>query len=405
MINGDVKVNNIKRAKLVARLVELKFVKMSDMPQIKSSKANEILRKIQEAAVKDSDDAEDAEGEVGEGGEGLREVKAVEYDYLLTMRISNLTFEKVEKIKGELVEKETQLTKMQETTIEALWLSDLDQFIEKLDQIEDKQEKDWAKADKLKKAPKQGKLVGKKKKNTEKNNIKSEDNAHNPFIDKVKGRKGGKKAPKGTKKGKDSDSDSAEEPRVIKKLVKPRKIKADTSADPNKAPTEDSIVIIEKKILPKKPETALEKVFRENANKDSNNGDNLLTRLFKKHPDIIGATSSDRNGTLSVPFIIDDEQPIKKVKTNEPKLRSKPIKKLHYDSDPDDQSSDDDSSDDYRLMGNGSGEGRSIAVRASTSRVRESRQKGTKNNLMIMEESEESQNVGSDPSSEEEFYL
>jgi hypothetical protein len=56
-------------------------------------------------------------------------------------------------------------------------------------------------------------------------------------------------------------------------------------------------------------------------------------------------------------------------------------------------------------MGNSGGEGRSIAVRASTSRVRESRQKGTKNNLMIVEDSEESQNVGSDPSSGEGFYL
>jgi hypothetical protein len=96
---------------------------------------------------------------------------------------------------------------------------------------------------------------------------------------------------------------------------------------------------------------------------------------------------------------------MKRVKTNEPKVRSKPTKKLQYDSDPDDQSSDDDSSDDYRLMGNGGGDGRSIAVRASTSRIRESRQKGTNNNLMVMEESEESQIVGSDPSSGEEVYL
>lgn len=405
MIDGDIELNNNKKAKLVARLVELNFVKMSDMPQIKSSKANEILRKIQEVAVKDSDDAEDGDGEIGEGGEGLREVKAVEYDYLLTMRISSLIYEKVEKIKGELVEKETQLTKMQGTTIEALWVSDLDQFSEKLDQIEAKQEKDWAKADKLKKAPKQGKLVGKKKMNTDENHVMSENKAHNPFIDKVKGRKGGKKAPKGNKKGKDSDSDSVEEPRVIKKLVKPRKKKVETTTDANKAPTEDSIVMIEEKIPPKKPETALQKVFRENANKDNHNGDNLLTRLLKQHPDIIGATSSDRNGTKPVPFIIEDEEPIKKVKTNEPKPRSKPTKKLEYDSDSDDQSSDDQSSDEYRLMRNSGGEGRSIAVRASTSRVRESRQKETNKNLMILEDFEESQNVESDPSSGEEFYL
>jgi DNA topoisomerase-2 len=42
VINGNVEVNNVKRAKVVARLVELKFVKMGNMPQIKSSKANDI---------------------------------------------------------------------------------------------------------------------------------------------------------------------------------------------------------------------------------------------------------------------------------------------------------------------------------------------------------------------------
>ena len=388
MISGEVKVNNVKRKMLVARLVEMKFVKMSDMPQIKSSKANEILRKIQEDTVKDSDEAEAEDGE-GEGGEGVREVKAVEYDYLLTMRISSLTYEKVEKIKGELVEKETQLTKMQDTTIEALWISDLDQFSEKLDQIEAKQEKDWAKADKLKKAPKQGKLVGKKKKKPEVADKGQDKNGHNPFIDKVKGKKAGKKAANATKKGKDSDSDSAQEPRVIKKPVKPRKKKTETSADPNKAPTEASNLMIEEKPQSKKPESALEKVFRENASKDINNGDNLLTRLLKKNPTLIGATSSHRDGTKSVPFIIDDEEPIKRVKTNEPKPKSKPTRR-QYDLDSDDQSSDDSFDDDYRLMGNSGGEARSIPVRASTSRVKENRQGVTKSNLMIVEDSEES---------------
>ena len=42
MIDENVKFNNVKRADVVARLVELNFVKMGDMPQIKSSKANEI---------------------------------------------------------------------------------------------------------------------------------------------------------------------------------------------------------------------------------------------------------------------------------------------------------------------------------------------------------------------------
>ena len=293
VISGEVKVNNVKRKMLVARLVEMKFVKMSDMPQIKSSKANEILRKIQEDTVKDSDEAEAEDGE-GEGGEGVREVKAVEYDYLLTMRISSLTYEKVEKIKGELVEKETQLTKMQDTTIEALWISDLDQFSEKLDQIEAKQEKDWAKADKLKKAPKQGKLVGKKKKKPEVADKGQDKNGHNPFTDKVKGKKAGKKAANATKKGKDSDSDSAEEPRVIKKAYQTRGNKKKiTSADPNKAPIEASNQMIEEKPLTKKTKHLVQEILRRKASKHINKGVNLLDRQGKKSQTLIGDTSPD----------------------------------------------------------------------------------------------------------------
>jgi hypothetical protein len=273
--------------------------------------------------VKDSDDAEDADGEVGERGEGLREVKAVEFDYLLTMRISSLTVEKVDKIKGELVEKETQLIKIQKTTIEALWLSDLDQFIEKLDQIEAKQERDWAEEDKLEKAPKQGKLVGKKKKTTEKNNRNVKDKAPNPFKDKVRYRKPQKTAPSGMK-GKDYDSDSAEEPRVIKKPLSSRQKRPETSAIPNKAPTQDSIVMMEEKISSKE--------------------------MFQNYLDNNCGNTPDHNCDFSPSFRIDDHSPIKRIKGNEPILRSIPTKNLEYDSDPGEQSKDSDYSDGWHSL-------------------------------------------------------
>jgi hypothetical protein len=159
------------------------------------------------------------------------------------MSVWSLTLEKVEKTKGELVEKETQLTKLQETSIEALWLSDLDELTEKLDEMETKEERDWAEADKLEKAPKQGKLVGKKKNYTEKNNIKLKDKIHDPFTAKVRGRKPHKKAPSGPMNCEYYDSNSAEEPRVIKKPLSSRQKKAEISADPNKAPAEDPIKV------------------------------------------------------------------------------------------------------------------------------------------------------------------
>jgi ketosteroid isomerase-like protein len=97
----------VNRKELVATLVELKFVKMSDMPQIRSRNGNENLKKRQEDTVKDSDEveAEDDDGVVWvidrESGASVREVKAVEYDYLFTMRISDLTFEKVGEMRRE----------------------------------------------------------------------------------------------------------------------------------------------------------------------------------------------------------------------------------------------------------------------------------------------------------------
>jgi hypothetical protein len=90
------------------------------------------------------------------------------------------------------------LKKLQETSIEALWLSDLDELTEKLDEMETKEERDWAEADKLKKGPKQGKLVGKMKRYTIKNNIKFKEKIHDPFTAKVRYRKPHKKAPIGT---------------------------------------------------------------------------------------------------------------------------------------------------------------------------------------------------------------
>ena len=131
-----------------------------------------------------------------------------------------------------------------------------------------------------------------------------------------------KKAPSGMK-GKDYDSDSAKKPRVIKKPLSSRQKRSETSADPNKAPTDDSIVMIEEKISSKKP--------------------------FENYVDNIWAATPEYNCDLYPSNKIDNHSPIKKIKGNEPILRSNPTKNLEDDSDPSEQSKHSDSSGDHDL--------------------------------------------------------
>eukprot|EP01012_Entosiphon_sulcatum_P069053 TRINITY_DN9960_c0_g1_i1.p1 TRINITY_DN9960_c0_g1~~TRINITY_DN9960_c0_g1_i1.p1 ORF type:complete len:1446 (+),score=372.90 TRINITY_DN9960_c0_g1_i1:92-4339(+) len=71
------------------------------------------------ASDNDDDDQAEATG---------TEATAADYDYLLGMKIWNLTVEKVEKLQEQLRRKEGELKKLLETTPEQLWEADLDNF-------------------------------------------------------------------------------------------------------------------------------------------------------------------------------------------------------------------------------------------------------------------------------------
>lgn len=63
------------------------------------------------------------------------------YEYLLSMSISSLTQEKLEKLREEAKKKKAEYLSLKEKTIEELWISDIDEFLAALDSIGDYKEK------------------------------------------------------------------------------------------------------------------------------------------------------------------------------------------------------------------------------------------------------------------------
>ena len=91
---------------------------------------------------------EDAENnEENEDDDSTKKVEALDsdsksYGYLLGMPLWSLTFEKKEKLEKEMEEKKRELEKTKKTTIEQFWHTDLDNFSEALDKLEDTERKE-----------------------------------------------------------------------------------------------------------------------------------------------------------------------------------------------------------------------------------------------------------------------
>lgn len=106
-----------------------------------------------------------------------------EYNYLLTMPLWNLTYEKVEEIKKSATDKKNELLMLEKTSIKEMWNADLIAFLEVLDKVELEEEEDRLKGEdrvkgkdkgiKAKKAKKEGKEKAKKGDKADKNEKKA----------------------------------------------------------------------------------------------------------------------------------------------------------------------------------------------------------------------------------------
>jgi len=136
VIADDVKVRNVKKKLIVEDLKRKGYKMMSEFTKIKSTKIEK-----QNALPQQED--EEAKEEINEDDEVG--VASKEYNYLLSMPLWSLTFEKVEQLKREYERKAGELEALKATNIKDMYENDIDELLKVLGDVEDKENKDDAK--------------------------------------------------------------------------------------------------------------------------------------------------------------------------------------------------------------------------------------------------------------------
>ena len=170
VIQEDIQIRNVKKKNLIQELVRKNYTPMKNMTKIKSTKLQGVKGEADDVAQA-VEEAEEVAAEEGEEG----------YNYLLSMPIWNLTYEKLEELKRQLENTERELESLRLKKIETMWNDDLDKFMEVLDQVEETQERE-----RLKLPKKKGAEISKKKQKKEKSEDKS--NAERPKAHQVSDR-------------------------------------------------------------------------------------------------------------------------------------------------------------------------------------------------------------------------
>jgi DNA topoisomerase-2 len=114
IIDGDLVVSKKKKAVLVAELDKARYMRFPKVADAKKQGEFE--------AVVEQDDDESEDAEVTAGGS--------DFDYLLGMAIWSLTQERVDKLHGQIADKEAELDALLQKSATDLWNADLDELLE-----------------------------------------------------------------------------------------------------------------------------------------------------------------------------------------------------------------------------------------------------------------------------------
>lgn len=114
IIDGDLVVSKKKKAVLVAELDKAKYTRF---PKVIDAKKQGEFEAVVEQDEDDSDDVDTAAG-------------ASDFDYLLGMAIWSLTQERVDKLNGQIADKEAELDALIRKSPKDLWIADLDELAE-----------------------------------------------------------------------------------------------------------------------------------------------------------------------------------------------------------------------------------------------------------------------------------
>ena len=168
VISEELILKNKKRVILVNELLDSGYDTMSKLEKlrIKSKEEKEAEIEMINQNIQNED-----ENENGNNNNNIKQkVPAKEYDYLLTMPLWSLTYEKVEELLKQKEEKEKELANLLKTTKEKMWVNDLDEFLIALEKYEKWEEEQNIIVNKGK-----GKINNKTKKGNRRNNKKNKE--------------------------------------------------------------------------------------------------------------------------------------------------------------------------------------------------------------------------------------
>eukprot|EP01022_Parablepharisma_sp_SALTPOND_P023410 TRINITY_DN493_c0_g1_i1.p1 TRINITY_DN493_c0_g1~~TRINITY_DN493_c0_g1_i1.p1 ORF type:complete len:1278 (-),score=243.32 TRINITY_DN493_c0_g1_i1:3837-7670(-) len=135
VINEEVVVKRQKRKVLVKALYEMKFTPYSQFSKDDSEEEKRLEKLLLVAPAEGTEEntLEKAEAENEEKG---LPVPAKEYDYLLSLPLWSLTYEKVEELLAKKREKEAEIVALEKMSAIDIWTNDLNDFIKVLDEVE-----------------------------------------------------------------------------------------------------------------------------------------------------------------------------------------------------------------------------------------------------------------------------
>ena len=188
VVNEDIVIRKVKRNDLIKLLLKEKFDPMSKLENLRIKTASEKAAEV-EVIDKTQEQGEAEETELESSSESNKPpVPAKEFDYLLSLPLWSLTYERVIELENQMKQKEKEYDALSKMELTTMWIDDMDHFIEVLDEYEQKEEEERLMANKIKKGrgtKAEGKAKGGKKKDkgNKKDNKENKQNKPKTQID------------------------------------------------------------------------------------------------------------------------------------------------------------------------------------------------------------------------------
>ncbi|CAK64327.1 unnamed protein product (macronuclear) [Paramecium tetraurelia] len=175
VISEEIQIRNVKKIDLVKQLDKNGFTRFSQLIQVKSTKVKAFGDSQKQKKNVDDDESEDEQVSEDEDKQQKKQIQKKlqstpsidisEFNYLLSMPLFSLTYEKVEKLQEELNQRVQSREALVNKEISLMWREDLDKFLEAYEEMNEIE---------LRLINKQEKMPGKQMKKPKKKNDKQD---------------------------------------------------------------------------------------------------------------------------------------------------------------------------------------------------------------------------------------